>query len=174
MIQCKEACHDKLYDDKDMVDKMLENIDEDLKVPSELVPKCPRCGEDMEPNLRKDGYFVQDDLWYKQNQRYEEFIQKAKGKKVVLLEFGVGFNTPGIFRFSFEQMTSINENWTLIRFNQESKCMYGLTDEQVGYVIDRIKAENINVATGEFGADMQIELQNDGPFTICLNSKDLI
>ncbi len=42
------------------------------------------------------------------------------------------------------------------------------------YVIDRIKAENINVATGEFGADMQIELQNDGPFTICLNSKDLI
>ncbi len=49
-----------------------------------------------------------------------------------------------------------------------------MANELYEYVIDRIKAENINVATGEFGADMQIELQNDGPFTICLNSKDLI
>ena len=49
-----------------------------------------------------------------------------------------------------------------------------MANELYEYVIDKIKAENINVATGEFGADMQIELQNDGPFTICLNSKDLI
>ena len=49
-----------------------------------------------------------------------------------------------------------------------------MANELYEYVIDRIKAENINVATGEFGADMQIELQNDGPFTICLDSKDLI
>ena len=130
MIQCRRACHNKLYDDKEIVDKMLENIDNNLRIPTELVPKCPRCGENMEPNLRKDGNFVQDDLWYKQNDKYEEFIQNAKGKKMVLLEFGVGFNTPGIIRFPFEQMISINENWKLIRFNKESRCMYGLTDEQ--------------------------------------------
>lgn len=130
MIQCTNACHDKLYDDKDMVDKMLENIDSDLKVKSELVPVCPVCGETMEPNLRKDENFVQDKLWYEQNEKYEDFLRKAKDKKVVLLEFGVGFNTPGIIRFPFEQLTSINKSWTLIRFNQESRCMYGLTDKQ--------------------------------------------
>ncbi len=49
-----------------------------------------------------------------------------------------------------------------------------MANELYEYVIDKIKSENINVETGEFGADMQIELQNDGPFTICLDSKDLI
>ena len=42
--------------------------------------------------------------------------------KVVLLEFGVGFNTPGIIRFPFEQMTYQNKNWHLIRFNKDN-CM---------------------------------------------------
>ena len=39
---------------------MIEETDEDLKIPSELVPKCPVCGEEMDLNLRKDSYFVED------------------------------------------------------------------------------------------------------------------
>lgn len=107
---------------------MLENIDNDLKVPTNLVPICPICGESMEPNLRKDSYFVQDDLWYKQNDLYENFISENLDKKVLLLEFGVGFNTPGIIRFPFEQMTSQNKNWTLVRFNKDTRNFYDLED----------------------------------------------
>ena len=116
-IQCSLACHNKLYDDTEMVNHMLEKI-VDCKIPKELVPRCPVCGETMDVNLRKDAYFVQDDNWYKQNQRYGEFLDNARNKKVVLLEFGVGFNTPGIIRFPFEQMTFKNKNWNLIRFNK--------------------------------------------------------
>lgn len=126
--QCCKACHDKLYDNKELVHKMIESIDNDLKVPKELVPACPICGEAMEPNLRKDGYFVQDYLWYKQNQDYEQFLNRKKDKKVLLLEFGVGFNTPGIIRFPFEQMTSQNKNWTLVRFNKDTRSFYDLED----------------------------------------------
>ena len=98
--QCSKGCHNKLYPNKELVDKMLNSLDSDLKIPTELVPICPVCGEPMEPNLRKDGYFVQDDLWYKQNDKYNEFIDANKDKKVLLLEFGVGFNTPTIIRFT--------------------------------------------------------------------------
>ena len=132
MIQCKTACHNKLYDDKEMVDKMLETVDSELRVPIDLVPKCPVCGGPMEPNLRKDGFFVQDDLWYKQSDKYEEFLKESKDKKMVLLEFGVGFNTPGIIRFPFEQMTSQNENWQLIRFNKEDMTFLDLNDKFIG------------------------------------------
>lgn len=38
---------------------------------------------------------------------------------MVLLEIGVGFNTPGIIRFSFEQMTANNVKTTLIRINKD-------------------------------------------------------
>ena len=39
-----------------------------------------------------------------------------------MLEFGVGFNTPGIIRFPFEEMTYQNLGWNLIRFNKDN-CM---------------------------------------------------
>ena len=42
------------------------------------------------------------------------------------------------------------------------------------YFCERIKKEGVNtVETGEFGADMQVSLQNDGPVTIILNSGEL-
>ena len=43
------------------------------------------------------------------------------------------------------------------------------------YFCQRIRDNNIeNVQTGVFGADMKVELLNDGPVTIELNSRDLI
>lgn len=128
--QCSRACHNKLYSNKELVSKMIENIDADLKVPSDLVPQCPVCGENMEPNLRKDNYFVEDDLWDKQNKAYGEFLNENKDKKLLFLEFGVGFNTPGIIRFPFEQMVSKNKNWKLIRFNKETRCYYDIDEDR--------------------------------------------
>jgi len=39
------------------------------------------------------------------------------------------------------------------------------------YIIDRCRAEGYEVGQGEFGADMQVRLTNDGPFTILLDSE---
>lgn len=130
--QCSKGCHNKLYSNIELVNKMIISTDNDLKIPTELVPVCPVCGESMEPNLRKDGYFIQDDLWYKQSDKYNEFIENNKSKNVLLLEFGVGFNTPGIIRFPFEQMTSQNKNWKLIRFNKEDMTFLELDDRFIG------------------------------------------
>ena len=98
---------------------MLENIDSDLKIPTYLVPKCPVCGENMSVNLRCDDTFVQDDNWYIKEKKYNDFIKNNSGKNVLLLEFGIGFNTPGIIRFPFEEMTYKHDNFLLIRFNNK-------------------------------------------------------
>jgi D-tyrosyl-tRNA(Tyr) deacylase len=39
--------------------------------------------------------------------------------------------------------------------------------------IDVLKSAGIHVATGAFGADMQVSLVNDGPVTVMLDSSDL-
>ena len=39
-------------------------------------------------------------------------------------------------------------------------------------IIRKFKETNLNVKTGEFGANMNIEINNNGPVTIILNSKD--
>ena len=42
------------------------------------------------------------------------------------------------------------------------------------YIIEKCRDEVPDVQTGSFGADMKITLLNDGPFTIILDSKDLM
>ena len=97
---------------------MIEKTDEDLKIPSELVPICPVCGEEMDLNLRKDIYFVEDDEWDKQRNNYLNFREKAVNGKLLLLEFGIGFNTPIIIRFPFDNLVESYENVNLARFNR--------------------------------------------------------
>lgn len=118
-FQCSKACHEDLYKNTESIKEMIENIDDDLRIPGELVPICPKCGEPLDVNIRKDNYFVEDVYWHKQNEAYQKFINEAKYHKCVLLEFGVGFNTPAIIRFPFESMTGKIQDWTLIRFNKE-------------------------------------------------------
>lgn len=40
-------------------------------------------------------------------------------------------------------------------------------------VIDKCRDRGFTVGTGEFGADMQVRSQNDGPVTILLDTKEL-
>lgn len=41
------------------------------------------------------------------------------------------------------------------------------------YIINEFKKLEFKVETGKFGADMKVDLLNDGPFTILLNSNEL-
>ena len=117
-LQCACGCNPERYDDKKLVKQMLGSI-HDGRIPSSLVPHCPVCGGSMDVNLRKDSYFVEDAAWHLQADRYTQFLKKAYRRRCVLLELGVGYNTPGIIRFPFEQMASANSGMTLIRLNRD-------------------------------------------------------
>ena len=47
-----------------------------------------------------------------------------------------------------------------------------MANEMYEYIIEKCK-EQFPVQTGEFGADMKVSLQNDGPFTIILDSSEI-
>ncbi|MBQ5917366.1 MAG: D-tyrosyl-tRNA(Tyr) deacylase [Lachnospiraceae bacterium] len=48
-----------------------------------------------------------------------------------------------------------------------------MAEEMYEYIIEQCKKEVENVKVGIFGADMKVQLLNDGPFTIILDSADL-
>lgn len=130
-IQCSVACHDQLYDDLDLIKKMRKE-DRNCKIPSQLVPHCPNCGETMEVNLRKDSYFVEDDHWHQLQEHYEQFIEENHKKKLLCIELGVGFNTPSIIRFPFEQMTKEFPHTRLIRINEkDTHLVFKIQDRAV-------------------------------------------
>ena len=105
--QCSEPCHQQTYDNEDTVRRMIAE-QRDMKVPSELVPRCPICGKPMTMNLRADDTFVQDEGWYAAADRYSDFLRRHDGVAVLLLELGVGYNTPGIVKYPFWKMTAQN------------------------------------------------------------------
>ena len=140
-LQCEKACHDRLYPNREEVFEWVEKT-ENFRIPSDLVPKCPVCGGEMDLNLRKDNYFVEDDKWHEMNKNYYNFLDNVDGK-FVFLEIGVGFNTPGIIRYPFEQMTYNNSDATLIRLNldypqaiPENKDKTISFDENVEEILD--------------------------------------
>ena len=117
-LQCAHGCHEKRYYNEGLISEMLANT-KDCRIPTDLVPHCPMCGDAMEPNLRKDAYFVEDEQWHGQAGRYEQFLTRAARHHCVFLELGVGYNTPSIIRFPFERMNARTSRNTLIRLNRD-------------------------------------------------------
>ena len=109
LFQCSKPCHNKTYDNEKIVSKMFSE-QRDMKVPEDLIPKCPVCGAPMTMNLRCDDTFVQDDGWYKAAERYNDFVRRHEKVQILFLELGTGFNTPGIIKFPFWKMTKNFEN----------------------------------------------------------------
>ena len=105
--QCSEPCHQKTYDNEETVRKMFEQ-QKNMRVPSELVPKCPVCGKPMSMNLRADDTFVEDEGWHRAAERYDEFLRRHEGQHILFLELGVGMNTPVIIKYPFWKMTYAN------------------------------------------------------------------
>lgn len=115
-IQCMRGCHPKTYDDVEMM-KQMNAARKDCLIPSHMVPKCPVCGGPMAMNLRCDDSFVEDEQWHEAEKRFGSFVEQCKNGKTVLLELGIGFNTPVIVRFPFEKLAREHKNMTLIRLN---------------------------------------------------------
>ena len=147
--QCKTPCHVKTYDNEEAVRRM-RAAERNMRISTELVPKCPVCGGEMEMNLRCDDTFVEDEGWRKASERYRQFLQHHKADHILYLELGVGMNTPGIIKFPFWRMTAENPaatyaaiNWEEATVPEEIKsrsiCIKGDIDEALALL-----AENKN------------------------------
>lgn len=118
LFQCSIPCHKKTYDNEKVVKNMFEQ-QKFMRIPTNLIPKCPVCGKPMSMNLRSDETFVQDEGWYEASRRYQDFLNQYKNKKIVFIELGVGFNTPIIIKYPFWKYTLDNPKATYICINYE-------------------------------------------------------
>ena len=144
LFQCSEPCCQETFENEAVIREMVKR-QEDMKVPTELLPTCPHCGKPLTMNLRCDDTFVEDEGWHRAAERYENFLRTRAGGKILLLELGVGYNTPVIIKYPFWQMTAKNPNATYACINQgqavcpqeietQSICM----DADIGQVLQSL------------------------------------
>jgi NAD-dependent SIR2 family protein deacetylase len=104
----------------------------ELKVREEDIPRCPRCRSFLERNLRRDEHFVEAPHMEKRP-TYEQFLNRSQDGRLVLLELGVGFNTPSIIRWPFERIAARHENAALIRVNlNEAEIPNAIEGKSIG------------------------------------------
>ncbi len=99
-------------------------------------------------HLLTDDTFVQDEGWYLAAKRYEAFLAECMEKNTVFLELGVGYNTPGIIKYPFWEMTAENPQAVYVCVNKgESVCPRELegravcVDGDIGWVLQQIQVE---------------------------------
>lgn len=133
LFQCSKPCCKETYDNEEVIKNMVlsqgfqikdkellkpEGMEIKLTVPKAMIPHCPNCGKPMTMNLRADNTFVEDKGWHQAAQRYEQFLQEHKNVKIVFIELGVGYNTPGIIKYHFWRMTNTFPQATYVCLNQ--------------------------------------------------------
>lgn len=144
--QCSGPCHDKTYGNEAVIRKMVAE-QKDMRVPSELVPRCPVCGAPMSMNLRADSTFVEDEGWHQAAARYQDFIRRHDRLHVLFLELGVGANTPGIIKYPFWKMVyqnpraayacvNLSEAYCPAEIRKRSICI----DEDIGKVLKKLRS----------------------------------
>lgn len=122
LFQCSEPCCQETFENEDVVRKMME-MQQDMRIPTGLLPICPHCGKPLTMNLRSDGKFVEDEGWHLAAERYNDFVRTRKGLRILFLELGVGYNTPSIIKYPFWQMTIRNPRATYACINYgETAC----------------------------------------------------
>lgn len=131
LFQCSEPCCQKTYDNEDIIRKMYAE-QENMRILTELIPRCPKCGKPMTMNLRADDKFVQDEGWYRAAERYEEFLRRHENLHILFLELGVGYNTPAIIKYPFWKMTAKNP-----------KAVYACLNFGEAFCPDQIKSQAI-------------------------------
>lgn len=131
LFQCAKPCHQKTYDNEEWVKRMIAE-QMDMRIPTELVPRCPVCGEKMKVNLRADETFVEDEGWHAASERYTEFIRRHKDGKVLFLDLGSGGNTPVIFKIPFIR-------WTM----QNPIAIYATVNLGEAFTVDQIADRSI-------------------------------
>lgn len=117
-----------------------------MRIPADLIPKCPDDGSDVTMNLRADESFVEDEGWHRASAAYSDFLRRHENLHVLCLELGVGANTPVIIKYPFWQMTLANDKAVYACINYgEAFCPGEIEDrsicldEDIGKMIKGIK-----------------------------------
>ncbi|MFI6624308.1 NAD-dependent protein deacetylase of SIR2 family [Streptomyces sp. NPDC050528] len=114
--QCTAPCTPATWDTQPLVAQLLATYNPATGAVTGSLPSCPNCGGEVEINVRIGPEFV-DAPYLPAGRRLQEWLASTVGTRVLILEFGAGFNTPGVIRWPGEHLARQNPHTRFVRVN---------------------------------------------------------
>ena len=114
--RCQNGCGTDPYENQNEILKMAE-AEKNGQIPSELVPCCSCCGGPVTVNMANSNAFFQTEQSQKKMQDYQNFIKKYHGKRLAILELGVGWRNRMI-KEPFMSLAASEPEAVYITFNK--------------------------------------------------------
>ncbi|MEU8762849.1 NAD-dependent protein deacetylase of SIR2 family [Streptomyces sp. NPDC048659] len=117
--QCSRPCTDTTWNSRPLVDRLLAAYDPATGAVTDpgALPRCPNCGGAVEINVRIGPQFVETPYLPELNGLQDWLGATPPDARLLVLEFGAGFNTPGVIRVPGEHLTRGLPGARLVRVN---------------------------------------------------------
>ncbi|SDT22243.1 NAD-dependent protein deacetylase of SIR2 family [Actinoplanes derwentensis] len=119
--QCETPCSREVWASRPIVEAALSAYDPasgEITDPA-MIPACPRCGGEVFLNVRKGPEYV-GDRYLPAGHRFQQWLSATPpDARLLVLDVGTGFNTPGVVRQPMEQIALAFPNARLARINVE-------------------------------------------------------
>ncbi|HWS32509.1 MAG TPA: NAD-dependent protein deacetylase of SIR2 family [Actinoplanes sp.] len=137
--QCETPCTREVWPSRPIVEAALSAYDAvsgEITDPA-LVPACPRCGGEVFLNVRKGPEYV-GDHYLPAGRRFQQWLSATPaGTRLLVLDIGTGFNTPGVVRRPMEQIALAFPNARLARINRDHpQVPQALSGRAIGIAAD--------------------------------------
>ena len=113
--RCANGCGAPSWDNRDAVRRMGDAVFTG-SVPTDLLPRCPHCGAPAAIGTDMQAVF-QSEEWKAQQQDYQNFVRRAHGKKLLILEFGIGWRNQ-LIKAPLMNLAAAEPHATYITFNK--------------------------------------------------------
>lgn len=113
-MQCPDACTKDIWEAGEVPDG-----------------RCPHCGAELVPNTIDCENYIEEG-YLPQWKAYQEWLAGTLHKNLLILELGVGFQTPTVIRWPFEKTAFFNQKAHMYRVN---KTFYQISEELKGSAV---------------------------------------
>jgi NAD-dependent SIR2 family protein deacetylase len=118
LMQCLKPCRNVTWATKPIIDRILPTVHPTTQevTDPEVIPRCPHCGGPVFMNVR-GGYWFIEEPYKDQSDRFAQWISRTRERRLLIIELGVGFNTPGVIRWPMEHIVYTSPDARLVRVN---------------------------------------------------------
>jgi NAD-dependent SIR2 family protein deacetylase len=117
-LQCLRPCTTDVWPSRPVLERAMTAFDPETQEVTDpaCIPRCIRCGGEVFMNVRGGPWFVEEP-YQPQLERWQRWIADRVARRLLLLDIGAGFNTPGVIRWPMERMALRLPRARLVRIN---------------------------------------------------------